>query len=116
MTNSTPELENKKQQTLLEPQSLLEPKDLTDNQHFKGFTNDCCPFYPCHQIRKPEFNCLFCYCPLTPYECPGPYLVFTDRHGLKRKDCTKCNLNHEGYHSSWNFIQKWLERPKLVKI
>ena len=60
-----------------------------------------------------EFNCLFCYCPLIAYECPGPYKVFTDKNGLKRKDCSDCTLPHNGYRKSWNFIQKWLERPVI---
>ena len=91
---------------------MPEPKDLTSNNKFKGFTNYECPFYPCHKIRKKEFNCLFCYCPLINYECPGHYLVYEDKNGNKRKDCSQCNLPHEGYESSWKFIQKWLENPK----
>ena len=26
----------------------MEPKDSTNNEAFKGFTNSACPFYPCH--------------------------------------------------------------------
>ena len=88
-----------------------QPKDLTKNESFKGFTNESCPFYPCHTNIKREFNCLFCYCPLVFLECPGHYKVFTDKNGLKRKDCKDCNLPHDGYRASWNFIQKWLEEP-----
>lgn len=50
----------------------MEPKDTTTNEAFKGFTNDKCPFLPCHKGVKRAFNCLFCYCPLIAYDCPGP--------------------------------------------
>lgn len=89
----------------------MEPKDATLNEAYKGFTNTACPFYPCHPGVKREFNCLFCYCPLIAYECPGPYKVFTSRNGIVRKDCTDCSLPHDGYRQSWNFIQKWVEYP-----
>ena len=91
----------------------MEPKDSTPNEAFKGFTNAQCPFYPCHRGVKREFNCLFCYCPLIAYACPGPYAVYTDKNGLGRKDCSACTLPHDGYRASWAFIQKWLERPRL---
>ena len=92
---------------------MPEPKDITTNEAYKGFTNWNCPFLPCHKGVKREFSCLLCYCPLIAYECPGPYKVFTDKHGNKRKDCSNCTLPHDGYHASWNFIQKWLENPKI---
>ncbi|MBB5049705.1 Zn-finger protein [Rhodopseudomonas rhenobacensis] len=91
----------------------MEPKDTTNNEAFKGFSNSNCPFMPCHKGVEREFNCLFCYCPLIAYECPGPYQVFTDGNGLRRKDCSACTLPHNGYRRSWNFIQRWLERPKI---
>lgn len=48
-----------------------EPKDLTTNMAFKGFTNLECPFLPCHpgvrrvkqEVGKEktiDWNCLFC--------------------------------------------------------
>ncbi|RNE89032.1 cysteine-rich small domain-containing protein [Marichromatium sp. AB31] len=91
---------------------MTEPKELTNNPSFKGFTNHDCPFYPCHPGVRRTFNCLFCYCPLIAYDCPGPYRIYTDRHGNRRKDCTDCRLPHEGYHSAWSFIQKWLDDPR----
>ncbi len=93
----------------------MQPKDSTNRQGFKGFTNDACPFLPCHAGVKREFNCLFCYCPLIAYECPGPYEVFTDAHGLTRKDCSACTLPHDGYQASWAFIQQWLAKPVVWK-
>lgn len=89
----------------------MQPKDITTNEGFKGFTNTTCPFLPCHKGVHREFNCLFCYCPLIAYECPGPYQVFTSANGVRRKDCSACTLPHDGYHQSWNFIQRWLEYP-----
>ncbi|MCD0422407.1 cysteine-rich small domain-containing protein [Rubrivivax sp. JA1024] len=89
----------------------MQPKDTTTNEAYKGFTNSDCPFYPCHPGVKREFNCLFCYCPLSALECPGNYQVFVSANGVTRKDCSACTLPHDGYRQSWNFIQKWLERP-----
>jgi len=91
----------------------MEPKKVTDNEAFKGFTNTACPFYPCHSGTTREFNCLFCYCPLIAYECPGPYTLFEDKNGIIRKDCSACILPHNGYKSSWAFIQRWLEKPVI---
>ena len=90
---------------------MPQPKDTVSTIHFKGYTNTRCEFMPCHKGVKDEFNCLFCYCPLVFLECPGPFAVFTDKNGLKRKDCSNCKLPHDGYERSWNFIQKALEHP-----
>ncbi len=92
---------------------MPQPKEKTNTAYFKGFQNKQCEFFPCHTgIRTNEFNCLFCYCPLAWLQCPGPYDVFTDANGQKRKDCSACKLNHDGLEKSWNFIQHWLEHPK----
>jgi Zn-finger protein len=97
----------------------MEPKDSVSTNYFKGFTNLNCEFYPCHKIKKPDFNCLFCYCPLVYLECPGPYKVFIDSNGDFRKDCSQCILPHNGIETSWRFIQTWLKKkycpwkPKL---
>jgi Zn-finger protein len=91
----------------------MEPRSTTSNEGYKGFTNGDCPFLPCHGGVYREFNCLFCYCPLIAYVCPGPYRVFTDARGVTRKDCSACTLPHDGYHQSWGFIQTWLQRPIL---
>ena len=33
--------------------------------NYQFFQNRDCEFFPCHQgVRKEDFNCLFCYCPL----------------------------------------------------
>lgn len=86
--------------------------DLPDNPAYTGFTNTACPYYPCHPGVRRAFNCLFCYCPLHPYQCPGPYRLYHDRQGVVHKDCSPCRLPHEGYQSAWSFIQKWLNQPQ----
>jgi Zn-finger protein len=75
---------------------------------FKGFTNEKCEFFPCHEGVKRSFNCMFCYCPLLHLECPGPYKVITSKYGRMIKDCSDCTLPHDGIDSSWKFIQRWL--------
>ena len=90
---------------------MAHTEQLPAEEAFKGFTNTDCPYFPCHPGVERAFNCLFCYCPLNAYECPGPYRVITDRHGLRRKDCSACTLPHDGYRESWAFIQRWLRRP-----
>lgn len=89
----------------------MEPQLTTQDEGYKGFTNTACPFLPCHEGVRRHFNCLFCYCPLIAYICPGPYRVMTDRQGILRKDCSACRLPHDGYRESWRFIQTWLARP-----
>lgn len=57
---------------------------------YKRFTNLECPFFPCHKTTG-EINCLFCFCPLYPFDsCPGEF-TFTDK---EVKDCSNCNWVH----------------------
>jgi len=91
----------------------IQPKDTTETRHFKGFTNHQCEFFPCHTGVGREFNCLFCYCPLIAYECPGPYDVYEDANGKKRKDCSACKIPHDGIERSWRIMQKWLSNPNI---
>lgn len=56
------------------------------------FSNDSCPYFPCHKIQKKEdFNCKFCYCPLyfIP-NCGGNFTLL--KNGLK--DCSNCLIPH----------------------
>ena len=92
---------------------MPEPKDTAPNNKFMFFQNKGCPYWKCHTgVADEDFSCLFCYCPLTWLECPGPFTIFTDKHGHKRRDCSACNLPHNGLERSWKFIQRWLENPK----
>ena len=95
---------------------MSEPKDITANKSYMGFTNHECPFYPCHAGVKREFNCLMCFCPVYFLECPGPYLLYTDSRGQQRKDCTHCTLPHDGYEASWKFIQKYMNDPVIWTV
>jgi Zn-finger protein len=68
---------------------------------YQFFENRACKFYPCHKGLK-GINCLFCYCPLYPYDdCGGDY---TYTSGCK--DCSNCILPHteEGYFYVINFL------------
>ena len=59
------------------------------------FTNEECPYYPCHTLLQGEtFNCTFCYCPLYALgpACGGDF-SYTEK-GIK--NCTDCSKPHEG--------------------
>ena len=54
------------------------------------FQNLECEYFPCHQgIRKEEFNCLFCYCPLYMLgkQCGGN-CTYTEKGVKSCRDCT----------------------------
>ena len=72
---------------------------------YKGFTNISCEFYPCHKIKKEDFNCLFCYCPLYTHNCNGNFTIINEI-----KDCSNCILPHNGIENSWNFIVSKLKK------
>ena len=92
----------------------MEPKDSTGNDAFMFFQNKNCPFWMCHKnIDEKDFSCLFCYCPLVWLECKGPYIVFKDKHGLNRKDCSACSIVHNGKVKSWKFVQKSVKKPVI---
>lgn len=92
---------------------MPEPKDTAPNNNFMFFQNKECPYWMCHTgVPEDEFSCLHCFCPLAFLECPGPFEVFVDKHGNKRRDCSACNLPHNGLEKSWNFVNHWLENPK----
>lgn len=64
---------------------------------YRYFKNEQCKYFPCHDIAEGEdFNCLFCYCPLNPYEdCPGNPRIIIRESGKKIKDCTNCIFPHK---------------------
>ena len=95
-----------------------EPRLSIQTENYKGFTNSRCEFFPCHDRSKfqtPQFNCLFCYCPLVWLECPGPYTVIEDADGNKRKDCSNCKLPHDGFKRSWRLmnLSRWAKNPVM---
>ncbi|WP_133679299.1 cysteine-rich small domain-containing protein [Paludibacterium purpuratum] len=91
---------------------MSHPASPHSTTHYMGFTHRECEYLPCHQGVKQEFNCLFCYCPLVRLQCPGPYRIYLDQHGVGRKDCSDCKLPHNGYERSWRLMMKWLSDPQ----
>ena len=65
--------------------------------NYSFFQNKDCEFFPCHKInnnRIDNFNCLFCYCPLSPYiKCGGNYTILENGW----KDCSNCVIPHFNY-------------------
>ncbi len=59
---------------------------------YSYFQNRECEYYPCHQTKCEDFNCLFCYCPLYPLgdKCGGNF-TYTES-GIK--DCSHCLIPH----------------------
>lgn len=69
---------------------------------YKYFSNKDCEYYKsCHD--GVEKNCLFCFCPLYNYKCPGDYAIL--KNGVK--DCSKCLLPHtdKGYDEIISFLK-----------
>lgn len=59
------------------------------DKHYRFFENKECEYYPCHRLER--INCLFCFCPLYPFDDCGGHYTRTKR-GLK--DCSDCALPH----------------------
>ena len=79
------------------------------HQYFK---NQDCQYFPCHQgMEGEEFNCLFCYCPMNPYEdCLGKSRYIKRSNGKVVKDCSGCTFPHEprNYQMIMDFLKKKL--------
>ncbi|MBR6093902.1 MAG: cobyrinate a,c-diamide synthase [Lachnospiraceae bacterium] len=56
------------------------------------FSNHDCEYYPCHKCSA-ELNCLFCFCPLYYYDCPGSYTMI-ESGGRLKKNCKDCVYPH----------------------
>lgn len=56
------------------------------------FQNRECEYFPCHNTKCKDFNCLFCYCPLYALgdKCGGNF-AYTE-NGIK--DCSNCLIPH----------------------
>lgn len=78
---------------------------------FNYFKNTDCQYFPCHKgMKTGEFNCLFCYCPMNPFEdCLGNP-VFKESRGRMLKDCSGCTFPHEpeNYGKVMEFLKKKL--------
>lgn len=62
------------------------------------FANKECEWFPCHSLPSGkdvnDFSCLFCYCPLSPYDdCGGDYTMLDNGW----KDCSNCTIPHFNY-------------------
>ncbi len=56
------------------------------------FVNTACEYFPCHDVPRDKFNCMFCYCPLYDMkDCGGDY-TYTDK-GVK--NCKNCGFVHD---------------------
>jgi Zn-finger protein len=64
------------------------------------FSNAECEFFPCHGIAGQ--NCLFCYCPLYPFECGGDFRMIGSV-----KDCSPCAIVHKP--GGYEYVQKRLK-------
>lgn len=71
------------------------------------FKNTECEYFPCHSTGGDGFNCLFCYCPLYHYKCPGKYKEISIK-GRVIKDCTDCIYPHipENYDNIIKIMEK----------
>ena len=70
------------------------------------FSNVECEFWPCHGLEGQ--NCLFCYCPLYPFDCGGD---FTLTHGVK--DCSACRKVHD--EGGYEFVTRELRKRYVPK-
>lgn len=74
------------------------------------FCNRSCEYFPCHKgVDIDQFNCLFCYCPLNPYEdCPGKPGFIQKENGIVIKDCSGCAFPHnpQNYDRVISFLKE----------
>lgn len=84
-----------------------------ENSH-RFFENQSCKYFPCHDgMEGADFNCLFCYCPLSPYaDCPGNPVFRKNKSGHTLKDCTGCTFPHvpENYDALLAFLKEKIGR------
>ncbi|MDY5436173.1 cysteine-rich small domain-containing protein [Peptostreptococcus porci] len=85
---------------------------------YKFFSHVECEFFPCHKLegsdlKREDFNCLFCYCPLYALgkNCGGNFSV--SESGVK--DCTNCLLPHRRDNYEY-IISKFREIVEVTKI
>ena len=81
-------------------------------KHYAFFQNRECEFFPCHDgVKREDFNCLFCYCPLYALgeNCGGRFR-YTEK-GVK--DCSACDFPHrkENYEA---VLRRFPELAKLA--
>lgn len=81
---------------------------------FSHFQHTFCEYFPCHKVtpaQKRKFNCLFCYCPLMPYDdCGGNYKIVG---GVK--DCSECLVPHLDYDYVVSCLEEKMTKHKEVQ-
>ncbi len=84
---------------------------MADSSRF--FANKACEFYPCHKSGD-DINCLFCYCPLYSFDCPGDYRMVEKEYGLV-KSCLDCTFPHkpENYDAVVTILKEQLKKQAL---
>lgn len=84
-------------------------KSLSMENSYKYFKNEKCRYFPCHPgMPGDEFNCLFCFCPMNPYEdCLGKPDYIKRPGGKIVKDCSGCAFPHDpqNYRKIMEFLK-----------
>lgn len=79
--------------------------------NYSFFQNRECEYFPCHPgVKKEDFNCLFCYCPLYALgkNCGGAFTY--DDKGIK--DCSRCLIPHR--RENYDYILK--KYPDILRL
>ncbi|NOX20418.1 MAG: metal-binding protein [Nitrospirae bacterium] len=74
---------------------------------YRFYCNFSCQYFPCHKTDSPEFNCLFCYCPMYYLECLGSPSFINLPDGRRVKDCSGCDFPHrpENYDTIVEYLR-----------
>lgn len=100
---------------LMNPETENHPRIFNENcpSSYRFFKNPGCSFFPCHKNSDiPEFNCLFCFCPLYARKvCPGNP-TFIEKDGRTVKRCADCVFPHKP--ENYDRIMRLLKISKNV--
>jgi len=81
-------------------------------KHYKFVQNRKCEYFPCHDVKEEDFNCLFCYCPLYCLgdACDGDFVYL--ENGIK--SCINCTKPHDknGYEHVMGKMKQVIEKAK----
>ncbi len=81
-------------------------------EHYKFVQNRNCEYFPCHNVKEEDFNCLFCYCPLYCLgdACGGDFVYL--ENGIK--SCMNCTKPHDknGYEHVMGKMKRVIEKAK----
>ena len=88
---------------------MEEVRPRPEGNHYAFFQNTECEYFPCHETKDPSrFNCLFCYCPLYSFSCPGDYTLIRKEDRVI-KNCRGCTFPHkpENYDRLMELIREF---------